>query len=172
MTLPVNLKGEEMPTLATLESAEMVVSPVSTNPTTLKVSPMTLNMKSEEMPTHATTLEAADSDAAACPTTTNSLKPRNPTTNTGQDSPMTSTRPTKTNAAETSAYPMLPPHPLLRPSHRRVSHISAALLYRCICGMCDVEYILNGQGTSKVYGNQNNANGRKVIQYPVSKRTR
>jgi hypothetical protein len=31
-----------------------------------------------------------------------------------------------------------------------------------VCGMCDVEYILNGQGTSKVYGNQNNENGRKV----------
>jgi hypothetical protein len=117
----LNLKGEEMPTPATtLEGAEMVASP--TVPTTMEVtSPMTLNLKGEEMPTHTTTLEGSDSDsdAAACPTTTNSLKPKNPMTNAGQGSPKTSTRPTKTNAAEipsclgmgaeTPTRPMPPP---------------------------------------------------------------
>ncbi|KAF8490015.1 hypothetical protein F5888DRAFT_1743787 [Russula emetica] len=162
--MTLNLKGEEMPTHATtLEGAELVVSPVPTattlgaNPPAVAgprvVSPITLSLKGEEMPTHTTTLEGVKmvasavptlattlegSDAAACPTTTNSLKPRNPTTNTGQDIPKTSTRPTKTNAAEMPemiaetravTYPMLPPpHPLLRPSHRCVSHVSPAIL--------------------------------------------
>jgi hypothetical protein len=122
---------------------------MSTHATTLDVvSLMTLNLKGEEMPTHPTTLEGADSDAAACATTTNSLKPTHPMTNTGQNSPKMSTRPTKTNVAEmpsrpgmgaeTSTRPMLPPtrptpsawlaHPLLRPPHRRVPHVSPALL--------------------------------------------
>jgi hypothetical protein len=30
--------------------------------------------------------------------------------------------------------------------------------------MCDVEYILNGQGTSKVYDNQNNENELEVLK--------
>ena len=64
----LNLKGEEMPLLAI----------------TLEVVPlMALNLKGEEMPTLATTLEGPDSNAAACPTSTNSLKPTKPTTNTG-----------------------------------------------------------------------------------------
>jgi hypothetical protein len=114
--------------------------------TTLElVALVTLDLGDEEMPTHAATLERAGSDAAAWPATTNSLKPTHPMTNAGQDSPKTSTRPTKTNAAEmpsrpgmgaeTSACPILPPtrptwlpHPLLRPSHRRVRHVSPALL--------------------------------------------
>ena len=150
---PMTLKGEEMPTHATtLEGAGMVASPMPTLAPTLEVaSPITLNLKGEEMPTHATTtLEGSDSDAAACPTTTNSLKLMNPTTNTGMDSPKTSTRPTKMNAAEmpsrpgmcaeTSTCPMLLPtrsratpsawlpHRLLRPPHRRVPHVSPALL--------------------------------------------
>jgi hypothetical protein len=156
-------KGEEVPTLAstleemvvsppvrTLATTLEVVSPMTLHlkgdgeempivATTMEVAPVTLNLKGEEMPTHATTQEGlgldSPSDAAACPTTTNSLRPTNPTTNTGQDSPKTSTRPTKTNAAEmpgmvaeTLAHPMLPPHPLLRPSHRRAPHVSPALL--------------------------------------------
>jgi hypothetical protein len=79
----LNLKGEERPTLATLEGAEMAVSPVATLVEVL--SPITLYLKGEDMPTHATTLpvEGSDSDAAACPISTNSLKPTEPTTNTG-----------------------------------------------------------------------------------------
>jgi hypothetical protein len=114
------------------------------------VSLMALNLKREEVRTrtHATALGGSDSDAAAWPTTTNSLNPTNPMINAGQGSPKTSTRPTKTNAAEmpsrpgmgaeTSECPMLPPtrptssarlaRPLLRPSHRRVSNVSPALL--------------------------------------------
>jgi hypothetical protein len=44
-----------------------------------------LNLKGGEIPTLATRLEGLDSDsnAAASPTTTNSLKPTKPTTNTG-----------------------------------------------------------------------------------------
>jgi hypothetical protein len=96
----LRLKGEEMaaiattleeivsavPTLAAIleGGAEMVVSPVTTRGTTLEVvSLMTLDLKGEEMPTHATALEGSDSDAAACPITTNSLKPTQPTTNAG-----------------------------------------------------------------------------------------
>jgi hypothetical protein len=144
MTLSLKGKGEDEPTLATpLE--EMVASP--TRATRLELVSPTLNLKGEEMPTHATTLECSDSDAAACPTTTNSLKPMHPATNAGQDSPKSSTRPTQTNAAEMpgmkaemSTCPMLPPtrptssawlpHPLLRPSpsHRRVPHVLPALL--------------------------------------------
>ena len=165
--MTLNLKGEgEKPNFAT--TLEVVVSPpVQTGATTLEgakmvppvptfatlevVPPMTLNLKSEEMPSHVTTMDGPDSDAAACPTATNSLGPMgptNPTINTGEDSPKTSSRPTKTNAeemptrpgtsAETPTYPMLPPtratssawlpHPLLRPSHCRVPHVSPALL--------------------------------------------
>jgi hypothetical protein len=70
--MSLNLKGEEMSTHATsLEGGEMVVFPM-----TLKF--LNLPVKGEEMPAHATTLEGSDSNAAACPTTTNSsLKPRN-----------------------------------------------------------------------------------------------
>jgi hypothetical protein len=69
----LNLKGEEMPLLAiTLEVAAPQVVPL-----------MALNLKGEEMPTLVTTLEGPDSNAAACPTSTNSLKPTKPTTNTG-----------------------------------------------------------------------------------------
>jgi hypothetical protein len=146
-----------MPTThaTTLEGANMVASPVPSLASTLEVVfPISLNLTGEEMPTHATTLEGSDSDVAACPTTTNSLNPTNPTTNTGKDSLKTSTHPTKANlnaaempsppgmgmSAETSACPMLPPtrgrttssgwlpHPLLRPSHRRVPHVSPAPL--------------------------------------------
>jgi hypothetical protein len=104
------------------------------------VSPANLNLKGEEV-------EGSDSDVAACPTTTNSLNPTNPTTNAGQNSRKTSPRPTETNAAEMPprqgmgaemlAHPMLPlaipsaswlPHPLPQPSHRRVAHVSPALL--------------------------------------------
>jgi hypothetical protein len=125
--------------------------------TTLQVlSPMTLNL-GEQMssPSHATTLDGSDSDAAAFPITTNNLNPTNPTTNTGQNSPKTPTRPPNAAEmpsgfgppgppgpaglrAETSTCPMLPPtratssawlqYPLLRPSHRRVPHVSPALL--------------------------------------------
>jgi len=92
----VSLKGEKMATLATtleeivvsvvptlatiLEGAEVVVSPVSTRGTTLEA--MALNLKGQ-MPTYAMTAEGPDSDAAACPTTTNSLKPTESTTNAG-----------------------------------------------------------------------------------------
>jgi hypothetical protein len=63
------------------------------------VSPVTLGLKGEEMPGHATTLEAADPDAAARlgpPTTTRSLKlnPKIPTTKAGY-SRQTSTLPTE-----------------------------------------------------------------------------
>src|SRR6266567_2343680 len=109
----LNLKGEdregEVSTLATALE-EMVVSlPVATHATTLQVlSPLTLNL-GEEMsnPSHATTVDGSDSDAAACPTTTNSLRPTNPTTNAGQDSPKMSTRLTKTNAAEMPTRPVM-----------------------------------------------------------------
>jgi len=66
--MTLHLNGEEMPTLATTMEV---------------VSPMTLNLKGEEMPSHGATLEGSDSDAPACPTTTNSLKPTKPTTNAG-----------------------------------------------------------------------------------------
>src|SRR6266852_5770210 len=145
------------------------MSQSSPNPTPhvveMAASAMTLDLKSrKEMATLATTMEevvslmalelngkekpGVDSDAAACSTTTNSLNPTNPKTNAGQGSPKTSTRPTKTNAAEMpsrpgmsaeiSTCPMIPPtratssaplpHPLLRPSHRRVPLVSPALL--------------------------------------------
>jgi hypothetical protein len=84
----------------------MVVSPIPTRAPTLEVvSPIILNLKGEEMQTHVTTLDGSDSDAAACPTITNSLKQTNLTTNTGKNSPKTSTRPTTTNAAEMSSRP-------------------------------------------------------------------
>jgi hypothetical protein len=118
--------------------------------------PPTLDL-GEQMssPSHATAVDGSDSDAAAFPTTTNSLNPTNPTTNTGQNSPKTPTRPPNAAEmssrpgppgppgpaglrAETSTCPMLPPtratssawlpHPLLRPSHRRVPRVSPALL--------------------------------------------
>jgi hypothetical protein len=158
LNLPV--KSEEMPAQTPLEGAAgMVASPMPTLAPTLEVvSPITLNLKGEEMPTHVTTtLECSDSDAAACPTTTNSLKQTNLTTNTGKDSPKTSTRPTKMNAAEmpsrpgmsaemstcpgmsteTSTCPMLPPTrsratvarlPHRLLPHRRVPHVFPALL--------------------------------------------
>jgi len=122
MVVSLNLKGdrelattlEEMvvsPPVRTLATTLEVVSPMILHlkgdgeeipavATTMEVAPVTLNLKGEEMPTHATTQKGLDSDAAACPTTTNSLRPTNPTTNTGQDSPKTSTRPTKTNVVE------------------------------------------------------------------------
>jgi hypothetical protein len=110
-----------VPTLEALEALEVV-------------SPMTLNLKSEQVTREGSD---SDSDVAACPTTTNSLKPTRPTTNTGQNSPKTSPRPTKTNVAEMPSRPGMRaekstcpmPHPLVRPSHRRrVPHVSAALL--------------------------------------------
>lgn len=118
----LDLGDDELPTLAT-------------NATTVEVmvSVMILNLKREEMPIFATTVEGSDSNAAACITTTNCLRPTHPTINVGQDSPQTPTRPTTTNAVEmpsrpgmrieTSSCPMLPPtrptpsawlaHPLL-----------------------------------------------------------
>jgi len=151
--MTLNLKGdsEEMVTLPTMlpvRNAKMAVSPVPSRSTTLELlSQMTLNLEGKEMPAHATTLEGSDSNAAAYPITMNSLKLTNPTTNVGQDSQKTSTRPARTNAAgmlsrlgmiaEMPTYPMLPPsptratssaHPLLRPSHRYVPHVSPALL--------------------------------------------
>jgi hypothetical protein len=165
--MTLNLKSEgEVPTVATALEAVVVSPPMPTRATTVKyakmavspvptlalplevVSPMTLNLKGEEMPTHATTLEGSDSDAAVCLTTTNSLRPTRPTTNTGQNIPKTSTRPTSAAEmpsrpgmkADLSTWPMLPPtratssachwppHPLLRPSYRRVPHVSPALL--------------------------------------------
>jgi hypothetical protein len=110
--------------------AEMVAALVPIRVTTMEV---TLNLKSEEM---MMTWEGSDSDAAACATTTNNLKPTRPTTNTGQDSPKMSTRPTKTNVAEMPLRPGMraekstcPPHRLLRLSRRRrVPHVSPAIL--------------------------------------------
>jgi hypothetical protein len=85
-----NLKGEdregEVSTLATALEEMVVYRPVPTpTVTTLQVlSPMALNL-GEQMssPSHATTVDGSDSDAAACPTTTNSLKQTNQTTNAG-----------------------------------------------------------------------------------------
>ncbi|KAF8493241.1 hypothetical protein F5888DRAFT_1636715 [Russula emetica] len=161
--LTLNLKGERevstfataleemmvsppVATLATVEGTEMVVSLLSTFATPLEVvSPMTLDLK---MPTHA-------------------MQRR------WKDSPKMPTRPTKTNAAEvpgiiaeTSA------HPLLRPSHRSSEdkvenekderNSSNYPIPVHLWDVGDVEYILNGQGNSKVYGNQSGENRRKV----------
>ena len=115
---------KEMITLATtVEGGQVVVSPVPT---------VVVNLKGE------------DSDAAAYPTSTNSLKQTNPTINAGENSPKTSTR--LTNAAEIPSRPGIKadssrmtlsptraasstwlPHPFLRPSHRGVPHVSPAL---------------------------------------------
>jgi hypothetical protein len=67
-----------------LEGEEMMASPVPTLVTLLEVVSR-MNLESEEMSTHITTPEGSDSDsdAAACPTTTSSLKPTKPTTNVG-----------------------------------------------------------------------------------------
>jgi hypothetical protein len=87
--MALNLKSEEMTAIVTTlkESVAPGRGAVPTHAcTTLEVvTPMTLDLKGEEMPTHATTpdSEGSDSDAAACPTSTNSLKPTEPTTNTG-----------------------------------------------------------------------------------------
>ena len=153
--MDLSLKGEETATLATTLE-ETLVSAVPTLATNLEgvdvvVSPMALKLKGE-MLTSATTLEGRDSDAAACPTTTNNPKPTEPTTDAGWDNPKTSTRLATTNAAELPSRPemwaetpacpiqMLPPtrptslawlaqHDLLiRPCHRRVPHVSLALL--------------------------------------------
>jgi hypothetical protein len=122
----MTMKG--MATLATtMEGVVVAVYPVPALPTALD-----LEGVAEMMLTHATTLEGSDSDAAACPATMNSLKQTKSRTSAAWDNP---TRP-KTNAVkvqgmieETFAYSiMLPPHPLLRPSHRRVFHVSPALL--------------------------------------------
>jgi hypothetical protein len=125
----------------------MVYPPVPTLATLEVVSPVALDLKGEQMPTHATTLEVADPEAAACPTTTNSvsLNPVNPATKAGKDSsPKTSTLPTETQALEMpSRAGMHPgigrappsystsarlPHPLLQPSHRDVPHVFPALI--------------------------------------------
>jgi hypothetical protein len=66
----------------TLHCAEMVAALVPTRETTARATTMevTPNLKSEEM---TMAWEGSDSDAAACPTSTNSLKLTRPTTNTG-----------------------------------------------------------------------------------------
>jgi hypothetical protein len=87
--MALNLKSEEMTAIVTTlkESVAPGRGAVPTHAcTTLEVvTPMTLDLKGEEMPAHATTpdSEGSDSDAAACPISTNSLKPTEPTTNTG-----------------------------------------------------------------------------------------
>lgn len=98
LNLPVKI-----PTHATTRTLDMVVSPVPSLATTLKVIPP----MGEEIPTRATPAEGSDSslDAAGAPITTNSLKPTNTTTNAGQNSPKTSIRPTNTNAAEMLSRP-------------------------------------------------------------------
>ena len=75
----LNLKCKEI-----LEGEEMAAPPVPTLVTLLEVVSR-MNLESEEISTHITTLEGSDSDsdAAACPTTTSSLKPTKPTTNVG-----------------------------------------------------------------------------------------
>jgi len=87
MTMNLKMNREAVVTpVMTPEGAEMVLSPMAQ--------------------AHTTTLEGSDSDAAACPTTTNSLLPTRgePTTKVEKDSP---TRPTKTklNAAEMPSHP-------------------------------------------------------------------
>ena len=80
----VNLKVEEILRHATaLEVVNLKVGEMPTHATTLEVvPPMSLKLKG---PALATTLECPDSNAAVCPTTTNSVKPSRtkPTTNTG-----------------------------------------------------------------------------------------
>ena len=80
----VNLKVGEMRGHATaLEVVNLKVGEMPTHATTLEVvPPMSLKLKG---PALATTLECPDSNAAVCPTTTNSVKPSRtkPTTNTG-----------------------------------------------------------------------------------------
>ena len=65
----------------------------------------TTTLKSAEMLVRATTRNSTDSDAVACPTTTNNQKWTNPTTNAGQDSPKMSTRPMMANAAKIPTRP-------------------------------------------------------------------
>lgn len=53
--------------------------------------------------------------------------------------------------------------------------IWATILYWRICGICNVEYILNGQGTGKVYGKTKKIGAKsrrneRGIQYPVASR--
>jgi hypothetical protein len=148
--MTLNLKGEEsedregeVSTLATAPEEmleEMGVSPPVGGPilTALQVlSPLTLNLGEEVSdPSHATT------DAAAFPITTNSQHPTDPTTNAGQSSSKTPTRPS--NAAEMPSRPGRPDPPghlgmsvetstcpalsSTRAFHRRVPHVSPALL--------------------------------------------
>lgn len=129
--MTLNWKSETTAIPTTLKENLASAVPTHASTTLQMVILMALDLKGEEVPGLAT----------------------KPTTNlnAGYHRPKTSTRPTKTNAAgmtsrlglwawaETSAYSMLPPtrptfsvwlaHPLLRPSHCHVLHVSPALLW-------------------------------------------
>lgn len=91
----MNLAMVAHPATLPVRGAEMQGAEVSTRTTTLKSADSEMQAR-----TTTRTLEVADSGATAGPTTTNSPKRTNPTTNAEQDSPNMSTRPVMTNASK------------------------------------------------------------------------